>query len=121
MHDSRTSLAWQKLDDLAVVVYQVTKAFPAEERYGLVAQMRQAAVSAPANVAEGSGRESARDRLRFLYVARGSLAEVEYYLHLATRLGYLKGEQRDHAVELRREAGRTLHGLIEFWEAQAKK
>ncbi len=108
----------QKLDDLAVAVYEATQSFPAEERHVLTAQLRRATVSAPANVAEGSGRESRRDYLRFLYIARGSLGEVEYYLHLGTRLGYLT---KDHEVlRLREEAGRTLQGLILYWEQRGK-
>jgi len=120
MFDCWTNVAWQRLDDQAMSIYSATRAFPAEERYGLTAQMRQAAVSAPANVAEGSGREGIRDCLRFLYMARGSLAEVEYCVHLATRLGYLQGRDREQVVQLREEAGRTLHGPIACWENQAQ-
>ncbi len=119
MRDFRTNKAWQKLDDLAVAIYQVTQSWPSAERYGLTAQLRRAAVSASANVAEGCGRDSIKEYLRFLYIARGSLAEVENYLHLGRRLGYLDGDNSIH--HLRAEAGRALHGLIEFWEGQAKR
>ncbi len=112
----RNTEAWQKLDELVMVVYQVSQAFPAVERYGLTSQLRRAAVSAAANVAEGSGRKTVGDYLHFLYIARGSLREVEYYLHLAGRLGYLDKAGGTKADGARNQAGRTLHGLIESWE-----
>jgi len=119
MMDFRSNKAWEKIDDLVVAIYKATQVWPAEERYGLTAQLRRAAVSAAANIAEGSGRESLRDYLHFLHIARGSLGEVEYYLHLGARLGYLEKEAA--VFPLRREAGCTLHGLIAYWEKQASK
>jgi len=115
----QTNKAWQKLDDLVVAVYKITRRFPAEERYGLTSQLRRAAVSASANVAEGSARGTAREYLRFLHIARGSLAEVEYYLHLSVRLGYIEKDQE--LLLLREEAGRTLQGLIAYWEKKAHR
>ena len=84
-----TIAAWQRADDLAVKVYQVTKSFPPSERFGLTAQMQRAAVSVAANIAEGSGQQTLPNSCRFLYLAKGSLHEVEYYIHLSHRLGYL--------------------------------
>ena len=81
--------AWQKADDLAVDVYESTKSFPRHQLYSLTNQMQRAAVSVAANIAEGSGRRTNRDYLRFLYIAYGSLTELEYYIHLAKRLDYL--------------------------------
>jgi len=81
--------AWQRADDLTVQIYEVTRQFPPSEMYGITSQLRCASHSVPANIAEGSGRESNADYLRFLSIARGSLAETEYFLHLAHRLGYL--------------------------------
>src|SRR5215470_8523622 len=83
--------AWQFADDLVVVAYKVTRHFPREEIYGLTSQMRRAASSAAANIAEGSNRTSKRDYLHFHSVAAGSLAEVRYFLHLSLRLGYISG------------------------------
>lgn len=71
----------------SVAVYEVSRSFPREELYGLTSQLRRAASSVPANIAEGSARESKRDDLHFLYISRGSLAETRYFVHLATRLG----------------------------------
>jgi len=81
--------AWQNADELTFQIYQVTRDFPAQETYGITSQLRRAAYSVPANIAEGLGRESNADYLRFLSIARGSLAETEYFLHLAKRLDYL--------------------------------
>jgi four helix bundle protein len=69
--------AWQKADDLAVKVYEATDNFPKDQLYTLTNQMQRAAISVPANIAEGSGRSTIADYLRFLYIARGSLFELE--------------------------------------------
>ena len=87
--DFRKIIAWQKADDLTVEVYHLTKNFPKEELYGLTSQIRRASVSVPANIAEGSTRNHQKEYLQFLFIAKSSLAEVEYYLHLAKRLGYI--------------------------------
>ena len=73
--------AWQLSDDLTVEVYKTTKNFPREEVYGLSSQLRRAASSVPANIAEGANRSSKKEYLQFLSVASGSLAEARYFLH----------------------------------------
>ncbi len=89
MRNFRKLIAWQKADDLAVKIYEVTGRFPADERFGIISQVRRAGVSVAANIAEGCGRETVVDFRRFLHQARGSLYEVEYYIHLSGRLGYV--------------------------------
>ena len=79
---------WQESMDLVTMVYAMTSAFPADERFGLSSQMQRAAVSVPSNIAEGAARGSKADFLRFLYIARGSLSELETQLQIAQRLGY---------------------------------
>ena len=85
----RDLLVWQKAMDFAEHVYLVQKTFPAEERYGLCDQLRRAVVSIPSNIAEGRGRDTAKDFSHFLTIARGSLNEVATQLELAVRLGYM--------------------------------
>ena len=118
--DYRNNKAWQACDDLAVVVYQATEAYPDQERYGLVSQMRRAAVSAAANIVEGYGRATVKDLLRFLHQARGSLFEVEYFIHLSGRLGYLSGEKHKSLEEQQAQAARILQALINHWKRQLK-
>jgi four helix bundle protein len=111
--DFKNIKAWKYGDDLAVSVYSKTKAFPKEELYGITSQLRRAAVSVPANIAEGASRGHKKEYLNFLYVARASLAETEYLLHLASRLRYLRDDDYKKLEGLREETAKTLHGLIE--------
>lgn len=89
MQDFRKLAVWQRSHQLVLQIYRLTAAFPAEERYGLTSQVRRAAVSVPANIAEGSKRRQARDYARFLNISLSSLAEVEYLVILSKELGYL--------------------------------
>ena len=94
-------LVWQKAHQLVLTIYQVTKLFPKEEQYGLISQIRRAAVSVPANIAEGFRRRTKADKQRFLTIAHGSLEEVRYYLILSNDLGYCKGRDfLDQADEI---------------------
>ena len=79
-------------DELALLVYRETAAFPKEELFGLTSQVRRAAVSVASNIAEGCGRSSDTDFLRFLDMANGSLRELQYQISLANRLGYFTAE-----------------------------
>jgi len=89
MRNYKKIIAWQLADDLTVQIYQITKSFPKEELYAMTSQIRRAAYSVPANIAEGCGRKTDTEFKRFLDIAMGSLFEVEYFLHLATGLEYL--------------------------------
>jgi four helix bundle protein len=80
---------WQRAHQLVLAVYRVTKEFPANERYGLVPQMRRAAVSVPANIAEGFKRRGKADKIRFYNTSETSLEEVKYYFILSRDLGYI--------------------------------
>ena len=79
---------WQSAMDLVVLIYKATQDFPRSEQFGLVSQMRRASVSVPSNIAEGYGRGAQADRLRFFYIARGSLMELETQIAIAARLAY---------------------------------
>jgi four helix bundle protein len=89
------SEVWKAAMDLAVIAYRVTESLPPDERFGLIAQMRRAAASVPSNVAEGAGRETIREKRRFLIDARGSITEFETQLELCRRLGYLRSRDLD--------------------------
>jgi len=86
----RKLLAWQEAMNLVETVYRDTACLPAEERFGLAAQVRRAAISVPSNIAEGAARCSTRELLHFVSIACGSIAELETQLELAVRLGYLE-------------------------------
>mgnify|MGYP000123799341 CR=1 FL=1 len=118
MRDYTKIRAWKKADDFVVAVYEATRRFPKEELYAVTGQIRRAAYSAPANIVEGATRESTRDYLHFLHIARGSLTETRYFLHLAHRLGYLSPEQKAGLTEQADEALRVLAGLIRSVEAE---
>ncbi len=119
MRDYTKIEAWRLADDLTVAIYEHTRDFPSEERYGLTSQLRRAAYSAPANIAEGSARASQRDYLHFLYIARGSLSESQYFLHLAHRLKYLSDEDAEELTSQARSSAACLCGLIRAVEKQA--
>jgi four helix bundle protein len=121
MRDYTKIEAWQLADDLTVAIYERTRAFPKEELYGLTSQLRRAAYSTPANVAEGAARESKRDYLHFLYIARGSLAEAQYFVHLACRLGYLSQANADELAAQSRRTFGCLRGLIQAVEKESGK
>lgn len=99
-------------DDLTVKVYGHTKGFPREEMFGITRQIRDAASSVPANIAEGSARESRKEYLHFLYIARGSLTETQYFVHLARRLNYLGEDTYEHLATDIKFTFARLHGLI---------
>lgn len=100
-------IVWQKAHGLTLRIYGLTKSFPHDERFGLTSQMRRAAVSVPANIAEGFKKRSKIDKVRFLNIAQGSLEECRYYLILANDLGYSKTDILMEDVE---EVGRLLGG-----------
>jgi four helix bundle protein len=102
---------WQLGMDLAETIYEITKSFPREETYGITSQLRRAASSIPANIAEGNGRDSSKEYLRHLSIAVGSLCEVETFLLLALRLNYVSEKQTHSFLELLEEEGRMLRGL----------
>jgi four helix bundle protein len=97
---------WQKAHELVLAVYRFTESFPEREKFGLSHQMRRAAVSVPANIAEGFGKRSKAEKARFLNIAEGSLEECRYYLILAQDLGY--GQTEPMMVTLE-EASRLLN------------
>ena len=102
---------WQKAMDLAVLCYEATKSFPREEMFGLTSQIRRAASSIPANIAEGQGRQGTKEFLNFLSIARGSLKEVETHLILCSRIGLLPNDTLDSLLNQTETISRMMSGL----------
>jgi four helix bundle protein len=92
MRDHTRLKAFGLADEVVLLIYQATGQFPEQEKYGLVSQMRRAAVSIPSNIVEGCARESQAEYIRFLEIAFGSLRELHYQFDLSQRLGYFKGQ-----------------------------
>jgi four helix bundle protein len=108
----RDLIVWQKAVDLVVSVYDKSNEFPNSEKFGLTSQLRRAASSVPANIAEGQGRRLRGEFLNFLGNARGSLLEVDTHLELALRLRYLSDDEFAVLSEKLSEVARLLNGLM---------
>jgi len=102
---------WQKAMDLVVDCYQLARIFPKSEIYGLTSQLQRAAVSVPANIAEGRSRHHTREFLQYISFAYGSLAEMETLVRIAGRLNYINTKQSEKTLDKTAEVGRMLNGL----------
>ena len=102
---------WRKSIELAEMVYRVSASFPPDERFGMTSQLRRAAVSIAANIAEGAERHGTREFLHFLGIASGSLAETETFLILAQRLGLTTADETTPLEAQAADVGRMLNGL----------
>ena len=107
---------WQKGIDLVIKVYKITESFPKSEMYGLFSQLRRCAVSIPSNIAEGSSRNNPKEFTQFLYIAQGSLSELDTQLILAQLLGYI--QDFNDIEELIRQIRTMLTGLIKAQKTQ---
>jgi four helix bundle protein len=112
IRDYRDLIVWQKAVDLATVVFRLTNELPSSERFGLVVQMRRAAVSIPSNIAEGHERHSRGDFRRHVSMASGSLAELETQLEVSRRIGYTSDRPLEAVRLLTMEVGRMLSALL---------
>jgi len=114
----RDLIVWQKAMILAKETYRITRPFPRDEIYGLTSQIRRAAVSIPSNIAEGWGRKSRRDFIRFLTIARGSATELESEILLSSEIGYLSKEIAESFIKDTIEIGKMLNSLIKSLQAK---
>ena len=112
MKNFREFIVWQKSHEFILEIYKLTEKFPDKEKFGLIQQMRRAAVSIAANIAEGSKRKSDRDFSHFLNMSEGSLEETKYYLILSKDLNIIDGLIYNELYELAEEIGRLLNGFI---------
>jgi four helix bundle protein len=113
MQDFKQLRVWQKGHALVLRIYMATSTFPDFERYGITGQMRRAAASIPANIAEGCGRGGQSELRQFLYLSAGSASELEYFLLLARDLRLLREKQHETLYAALHEIRRTLTGLIQ--------
>src|SRR6266850_6334078 len=104
-------VVWQKGIALAKLVYKITARFPAEEKFGLISQMRRAAVSIASNIAEGQARHSTGEFIQFISHAEGSVAELETQLEIATDLGYCSASDSEPVMSLAEEVRKMLNSL----------
>ena len=114
-------LVWQKSYKLCLLIYKVSKIFPKDEQYILVPQIRRAAVSIPSNAAEGYGRKTTKEYIQFLYIAYGSLCELETQILLANDLGYLDADKFRDIQAAIEEVERMLKALIRSLEGKRLK
>ncbi len=112
MRDHTKLRAFQLADEIAIMIYRITKNFPKEEIFGLTSQMRRCAVSVSSNIVEGSARESQKEYLRFLEIAFSSLRELHYQFSLSKRLGYIEQQESDEFELKITETGKVLAALI---------
>ena len=110
-------VAWQRADDLFITVHVLSRSFP-DERYELGSQLRRAALSVAANIVEGYGRRTPRDRVHFLRIASASLSEVGYYLHAARRLGYVADSAYTELDVAVKKIASPLRGLIDSFDVK---
>ncbi len=116
----RDSVAWQKGMRLSILVYELTRTFPPDERFGLTNQLRCAAVSIPSNIAEGRGRLFRRELMQFLAIARGSALEVSTQLELSVELGFTPKDKIRPAADLAEEIIRILSASITTLKAKSE-
>lgn len=111
-------MAWQQAYKLALIVYEMTKSFPDDEKFGLTNQLRRASVSVASNIAEGFSRQTKKDKVHFYHMGMGSLSEVECQLLIAQGIGYVRESDLHQVKELLVTVGRLLTGLTRSAEAK---
>jgi four helix bundle protein len=109
---------WKEAKKLVAEIYQITKTFPDEEKWCLTQQIRRAAISIPSNIAEGIGRNHAKDTIQFLYTSRGSLYELETQLFISFDLNYLNEGTLENVFISCNQVGKLLAGFINYYESK---
>jgi four helix bundle protein len=113
-------IVWQKSVALVTSIYALTRTFPQEEKFGIVSQLNRASISIPSNIAEGWGRESAKNYLQFLRISRGSLMETETLLEISKNLGLIKNNDFSDITNQIQEVSKILQGLIKSIQLKIK-
>ncbi len=112
MRDFKNLIVWKKSHENALLIYELTKSFPKEERYGLISQLRRASVSIPTNIAEGCGKFTQKDFANFLQISLGSSHEVEYLILLSYELKYIDQTNYNNLNEAINEVKAMLIALV---------
>lgn len=107
---------WLEARKLSKEIYQLTKTYPAEEKFGLVSQMRRSAISIPSNIAEGCGRNHKKDSLQFFYISRGSLYELETQLYISFDLNFLNDTALKAHLNYLENLRKLLSGFINYYQ-----
>lgn len=107
---------WIEARKLVRLVYQITNGFPKEEVYGITNQIRRCSVSVPSNIAEGCGRQTSKDIIRFLYISRGSLYELETQLYLSNDLNFISTEKLNNVLSQIETCKKLLNGFINYYK-----
>jgi len=121
MRSHHNLLVWQKARELVKNIYQLCKEIPKEEMFGLTQQLKRAAVSIPANISEGMGRHTIKDSLRFFYISKGSIYEIETLIIISFDLQFLTKEKANELTSQSFEISKMLSGLIKNYESRLKE
>ncbi len=113
--------AWIKSFEFVKEVYSITERYPSEEKFGLVSQMRRAAVSAPVNIAEGAARKSKKEFIQFLHISLGSLTELDTLILLSSELGFIAKAESEKLIEELDIIGKIIYGLIKNLESKTSQ
>ena len=112
MRDYKKINAWTRSHRFVLGVYTLTEKFPSDEKFGIISQLRRAALSIPTNIAEGCGRSTERELVRFMDIASGSASEVDYLLYMAMELKYIDQNKYDRANNELTEIRKMISGYI---------
>ncbi len=110
---------WIKSREMVKLIYQQTQLFPKEEIYGITSQIRRSAVSVPSNIAEGVGRRTVKDTIHFLYIAKGSLNELETQLYVSYDIKYISEKDLNHLLEKIIICKKLLNGFINYFKTKS--
>lgn len=111
--------AWKNAIVLVTEIYKTTSNYPSNEQYGLVSQIRRAAVSIPSNIAEGAGRNHVKENIQFLYIALGSLSEVETQLIISCNLSFINNQKLEELTDATKVISNQINGLIKYLRSKS--
>ncbi len=111
---------WKLGRELVVLVYKITESFPKSEQFGLISQMRRCSISIPSNIAEGQGRNHAKDSIQFYFVSRGSLYELETQIYISEDLNFITNTDSNILITKIQECIKLINGLINYFQKLKK-